>query len=59
VCAFLFTCLYGYFDEIHQLYIPNRTCDYFDMLANAIGALIFVILFSILDRRKDKLARTS
>jgi VanZ family protein len=59
VCAFLLTCLYGYFDEVHQLYIPDRTCDYFDMLADAIGALLFVILFTILDRRKDKQARTS
>jgi VanZ family protein len=52
VCAFLLTCLYGYFDEVHQMY-------YFDMLADAIGALVFVILFTILDRRKDKQVRTS
>jgi VanZ family protein len=59
VCAFLLTCLYGYFDEVHQLYVQGRTYDYFDMLADAIGALLFVILFTILDRRKDKQARTS
>ncbi|MGD0590967.1 MAG: VanZ family protein [Bacteroidota bacterium] len=59
VFAFFLTCLYGYFDEVHQLYVPGRTYDYFDMLADAIGALLFVILFTILDRRTDKQARTS
>ena len=59
VCAFLLTCLFGYFDEVHQLYVPGRTFEYFDMLADAIGALIFVILFIILNRRKDKQPRTS
>ena len=52
--AFLLTCLYGYFDEVHQLYVPGRTYDYFDLLADAIGAFLFVLLFTILDRRKDK-----
>ena len=59
VYAFLLTCLYGYFDEVHQLYVPGRTYDIFDLLADAIGALLFVLLFTILDRRKDKQARTS
>jgi VanZ family protein len=44
---------------VHQLLIPGRTYDYFDMPTDAIGALIFVILFTILDRQKDKQARTS
>jgi VanZ family protein len=57
--AFLLACIYGYFDEVHQIYVPGRSYDYFDMLADAIGALIFVILFTILDRRKEKQARTS
>jgi VanZ family protein len=59
VCAFFLTCLYGYLDEVHQLYVPGRAYDYYDMLADAIGALLFIILFSVLVRRKDKQARTS
>jgi VanZ family protein len=57
--AFVLTCLYGYFDEVHQLYVPGRTYDYFDMLADAIGASFFVILFSFYNRRKERQEGTS
>jgi VanZ family protein len=59
VGAFLLTCVYGYLDEVHQLYVPGRSYDYYDMLADAIGAVLYVIIFIILDRRKDKLAAAS
>ena len=48
-----------FLNKVHQLLIPGRTYDYFDMPTDAIGALIFIILFTILDHRKDKQARTS
>jgi len=44
LAGFVFTCVYGYFDEVHQLFVPGRNYDYFDMLADASGALIFVLL---------------
>jgi len=59
VSAFFLTCLYGYFDEVHQLYVPGRTYDYFDMLADAIGALLFVILFMAYNRGKQRQEGTS
>ena len=31
--------LYGILDEIHQFYVPGRSCDPFDMLADALGVL--------------------
>ncbi len=52
--AFLFTCLYGYSDELHQLYVPGRTYDYFDMLADATGALLFIVIFLIVTGIKRK-----
>jgi VanZ family protein len=54
VGAFLLTCLYGYFDEVHQLFVPNRSYDYYDMLADAIGAILYVILITVLNRRKRR-----
>jgi VanZ family protein len=57
--AFLLSCVYGYFDEVHQLYVPGRSYDYFDMLADATGALCFVVLFVLIQRWKERQARTS
>ena len=42
--GFLLVCLYAGLDEIHQLFIPGRDCDILDWTADAIGALIGVIL---------------
>jgi VanZ family protein len=52
VGAFLLTCLYGYLDEVHQLFVPGRTYDYYDMLANAIGAFLFIICFVLINTWK-------
>ncbi len=45
----LFTVAYGLFDEIHQIYVPQRVFDIFDLLADALGALIaqYVLCFCI------------
>ena len=34
--------LYGLTDEIHQLYVPGRTADPLDLLADAVGAALGV-----------------
>jgi VanZ family protein len=57
--AFLLTCLYGYFDEVHQLYVPTRSYDYFDMLADGVGALLFVALFMVTNRWRTGEKQTS
>jgi VanZ family protein len=38
--AFVFTCAYGVLDEVHQLYVPGRWADVYDVVADAIGATI-------------------
>ncbi|HEY6951426.1 MAG TPA: VanZ family protein, partial [Bacteroidota bacterium] len=53
LAALLFTILYGITDEIHQLYVWGRTSDILDVTADAFGGLIFVIGFSLLQRRMD------
>lgn len=36
--AFLFCIVYGASDEIHQYFVPGRSCDIFDWIADAVGA---------------------
>ncbi len=38
VSAFLITVLYAATDEVHQMFVPGRTADVFDFLADAGGA---------------------
>ena len=41
--AFQFVALYGAADEIHQRFVPNRSCDVLDWLADTLGAsLVFL-----------------
>ena len=35
---------YGLSDEIHQMFVPGRSCDPWDWLADSLGALVAVVL---------------
>lgn len=50
--ALALTVLYGVIDEIHQVYVPGRTPDVYDALADAFGGLMSAgwIWFSSLRR---------
>src|SRR5574341_1302942 len=50
--AFLLTSLYGLSDEFHQRFVPGRTYDLFDFLADSLGALIFVFAHWIYWKQK-------
>jgi len=41
----LFSSLYGISDEIHQSFVPYRTADVIDALADIIGSIIGVYIF--------------
>jgi VanZ family protein len=45
VIAILATTLYGVSDEIHQLWTPNRTADWHDVVADALGAVLGALAF--------------
>jgi len=38
--AMVVSSLYGLSDEIHQMYVPGRTCDMFDWLADSVGSVV-------------------
>lgn len=45
---------YGATDELHQLFVPGRSCDIFDWLADALGAAVCaLILMKASWRRQD------
>ncbi len=41
--AFAFAVAYGVYDEIYQMFIPGRETDVLDILADAVGSLLFVM----------------
>lgn len=53
--SFLFTALfvagYGAIDELHQLFIPGRVCDFFDWTSDAISGVIGVWIVYIFLRK--------
>lgn len=47
--AFIFILAYAAVDELHQLFVPGRICDFYDWLADSIGgsfgiALVYLFL---------------
>ena len=46
----LFVSIYGIIDEIHQSFVPGRSCSFFDWCADTLGAVIGAVLFLILGR---------
>lgn len=38
LAGILISSFYGLFDEIHQFFIPGRYCEFYDFIANILGA---------------------
>jgi VanZ family protein len=55
--SFIFTLLYGASDEFHQYFIPGRTCDIFDWIADVTGAVVAISIILLLKKlsKKNKL----
>jgi len=46
----LFVALYGASDECHQYFVPTRSCDFFDWLADLAGGLAAAAALSLVFR---------
>jgi VanZ family protein len=54
--AILITAAYGGTDEFHQRFVPGRSCDSFDWIADLLGAIIgtgSLLLFLYLKNRRN------
>jgi VanZ family protein len=45
ILSFLLSSLYGISDEIHQHFVPYRSADLMDVLADMLGALMGVYIY--------------
>ena len=50
IIAIIFTALYGASDEIHQAFVPGRSSDVIDWVADVIGALLVIPAVRFLSR---------
>lgn len=55
-CAYavFFASLYGVSDELHQLFVPGRSCDPADWLVDTLAALIASLIFAALFHARQK-----
>jgi len=53
VFSLIITILYGATDELHQYFVPNRSCDIWDFVANTLGAVIAGYIIYIYLRKKQ------
>ncbi|MEZ5360115.1 MAG: VanZ family protein [Candidatus Zixiibacteriota bacterium] len=52
--AILLGLFYAASDEIHQLFVPGRFCDFYDWVADAIGIGCGAILYFLLSSRSER-----
>jgi VanZ family protein len=57
LAAVAYSILYGATDEIHQLFVPNRTADVKDLAADAVGAAVAVVLLYIVHAVRARVRR--
>ena len=55
--AFLFSMIYGAIDEFHQYFVPGRHTDFWDIVADAVGAFIGLSIV-YLSRRREATRRS-
>jgi len=48
--------LFGAADEWHQRYIPGRSSDSFDWVADTVGAAVGVLAFQLARRRRESVS---
>ena len=52
--ALLFILTYGAVDELHQLFVPGRYCDFYDWLADSSGGILGIGIIYLFVRKMSK-----
>lgn len=50
ISALVIASVYGMLDEIHQMWVPNRSAEFYDWIADFLGSIIGVLLAFIFVR---------
>jgi VanZ family protein len=53
IAAAIITSLYGCSDEIHQMFVPGRSPDVLDWIADSVGASVTAYVLALWRRRRD------
>ncbi len=59
IAALLLTAVYGYLDEVHQLYVVGRSYDIYDWTADSFGALLYVCIAYLRSRKVYSVSASS
>lgn len=59
VAAVMIASLYGITDELHQLFVPMRSCDPMDWLVDTVAALLAVVIFAVIYRLRSRSEKDS
>ena len=54
VIAMGLTMLYAVSDEFHQTFVPGRVADPWDLFCDGLGAVVMLLVFTRLWRKKEK-----
>ena len=54
VCAVILASAYGVTDEVHQLFVPMRSCDPADWAVDTVAAAVGALAFSFIAARKRR-----
>lgn len=49
--VFILCLVYAITDEIHQLFVPGRAFQYFDIFMDSIGSIIGIFIYNIIKKR--------
>jgi len=56
--SFIFVVLFGLIDEIHQIYIEGRQFDLIDLVMDAVGMILVLILYKVIIDSKTSMQLT-
>ena len=51
---FVICAIYAISDEVHQLYVPGRSCEIRDMLIDILGSMIGILVFTMISKKIRK-----
>ena len=52
IICILFFLLYSISDEVHQIYVPGRSCEVRDVLIDTSGSIIGIMIYCLINRKQ-------